>query len=78
MEKEVIFMETHCQTFYRDLAQVGPGAGSVVLDDLQEEKTYILTFSPTGPRVPQDVGQVRFCTQSPINELAMVEPGQQF
>ena len=38
--------------------EMGAGAGSVVLDGLQEEKTYILTFSPTGPRVPQDIGQV--------------------
>ena len=38
--------------------EIGSGAGSVLLEGLQEEKTYILTFSPTGPRVPQDIGQV--------------------
>ena len=39
--------------------EIGAGAGSVLLEGfLQEEKTYILTFSPTGPRVPQDIGQV--------------------
>ena len=38
--------------------EIGAGAGSVVLDGLQEEKTYLLTFSPAGPRVPQDIGQV--------------------
>ena len=38
--------------------EVGAGAGSVLLEGLKEEKTYVLTFSPTGPRVPQDIGQV--------------------
>ena len=38
--------------------EVGAGAGSVLLESLKEEKTYVLTFSPTGPRVPQDIGQV--------------------
>ena len=39
--------------------EIEAGAGSVLLEGfLQEEKTYILTFSPTGPRVPQDIGQV--------------------
>ena len=38
--------------------EIGSGAGSVVLEGLLEEKNYILTFSPTGPRVPQDIGQV--------------------
>ena len=38
--------------------EIGAGAGSVLLEGLEEEKTYTLTFSPTGPRVPQDIGQV--------------------
>ena len=55
--------------------EVGAGAGSVLLEGLKEEKTYVLTFSPTGPRVPQDIGQVS-TFQSTIKkpELIKVAP----
>ena len=52
--------------------EVGAGAGSVLLEGLKEEKTYVLTFSPTGPRVPQDIGQVSTFlpeTQSNIKKI---------
>ena len=55
--------------------EVGAGAGAVLLESLKEEKTYVLTFSPTGPRVPQDIGQVS-TFQSTIKkpELIKVAP----
>ena len=56
--------------------EIGAGAGSVLLEGLEEEKTYTLTFSPTGPRVPQDIGQVSIFSpdmQSPCPAYSSLE-----
>ena len=38
--------------------EVGTGPGSVVLPVILPDRSYTLTFLPSGPRVPRDIGQV--------------------